>query len=70
MKHLIEEHTELVFNKYEQLSYNDKEETYVELFIDNELVGEIEVWVDSEVDDREYICVNYEIIYLDELKTK
>ena len=67
---LIEEHTELVFNKYEQLSYNDKEETYVELFIDNELVGEIEVWVDSEVDDREYICVNYEIIYLDELKTK
>ena len=36
---LIEEHTKLVFNKYEQLSYNEKEETYVELFIDDELVG-------------------------------
>jgi|TARA_Y100000389_G_scaffold60144_1_gene56269 hypothetical protein len=67
---LIEEHTKLVFNKYEQLSYNDKEETYVELFIDDELVGEIEVWGDSEMDGREYICVNYEILYLDELKTK
>jgi hypothetical protein len=30
----------------------------------------MEVWKDSEMEGREYVCINYEIIYLDELKTK
>jgi hypothetical protein len=65
---LIEEHTKVVFTKYEQLSYKDYEETHVDLFVDNKLVGNIEVWGDSEMDGREYICLNYTIVYLDTLK--
>ncbi len=65
---LIEEYTEVVFTKYEQLSYKDNEETYVELYVDDKLIGEIEVWKDSEEDNREYICINYTIVYLDTLK--
>jgi len=67
---LIEEHTEVVFTKYEQLSYKDNEETYVELYVDDELIGEIEVWKDSEEENREYICLNYTIEYLDTLTKK
>jgi hypothetical protein len=29
----------------------------------------MKVWKDSEMDGREYITLNYEIVYLDELKT-
>jgi hypothetical protein len=65
---LIEEYTEVVFTKYEQLSYKDNEETYVELYVDDKLIGEIEVWKDSEEENREYICINYTIVYLDTLK--
>ena len=36
-------------------------------FTDND-VGDVKVFKDAEMDGREYICLNYEIIYLDNLK--
>ena len=66
---LIGEEDHVEFERYDQLSYQDKKEV-IELFVDNFYIGDMEVWGDSEMDGREYICVNYEILYLDELKTK
>lgn len=64
----IEEDDEVFFSEYSQLSYKDEEKEYVTLYVDNKPVGDIKVWKDSEMGGREYICVNYEIIYLDTIK--
>jgi hypothetical protein len=64
---LIEEETPVEFSRYEQLSYKDYGDAEVELFVDDKLVGLIYVWKDSLMDMREYVCINYEIVYLDEL---
>jgi len=62
------EELRLEFNKYEQLSYKDLNgKCYVELFLDNKSVGFIEVWTDVDNEEREYIIINYEMIYLDTL---
>jgi len=63
----ITEETEVQFTKYEQLSYYDNDEPEVTLFIDGVPVGQIKVWQDSEMENREYICLNYEVVYLDRL---
>lgn len=65
---MITEETEVNFGSYEQLSYLDEGMPEVSLYVDNKLIGEIKVWQDSEMENREYICVNYEIIYLDTIK--
>ena len=64
---MITEETEVQFTRYEQLSYYDNDEPEVTLFIDDIPVGQIKVWQDSEMDNREYICLNYEVVYLDSL---
>jgi len=63
----IREEDEVIFNSYDQLSYLDEGKTNVKLYIDKKLIGVIKVWKDSEQEDREYICLNYEIVYLDTL---
>ena len=68
MKRKIKEETEVKFTQYDQLSYLDEGEPEVNLYVDDRPVGHIKVWKDSEQEGREYICVNYEIIYLDRLK--
>lgn len=65
---LIEEDDFLEFDSYDQLSYSDADCAEVELYIDGIFEGYIKVWKDSEMDGREYICINHEIIYLDTLK--
>lgn len=67
-KKRIEEDDKVFFSEYSQLSYKDEEKEYVTLYVDNKPVGDIKVWKDSEMEGREYICVNYEIIYLDTIK--
>jgi len=64
---LITEETHVDFSNYDQLSYQDKNEV-IELFVDDFYIGDMEVWKDSEMEDREYICINYEVIYLDTIK--
>lgn len=61
----IREEDEVKFSKYDQLSYVDEGEPEVMLYVDDKFMGYIKVWQDSEMDGREYICLNYEIIYLD-----
>lgn len=51
----------------EELSYLDFEDEYVTLFHNGILVCPIEVFTDRENENREYICVNNEVTYLDTL---
>lgn len=64
------EELELKFENYSQLSFDDLGEEYVLLFLDNEIIGLVEVSTDVENQNREYIIVNHEIIYLDTIKSK
>jgi hypothetical protein len=64
------EELELKFENYSQLSFEDLDEEYVQLFLDNESVGLVEVSTDVENQKREYIIVNHEIIYLDTIKSR
>ena len=59
---------QLEFKNYEELSYLDEDDYYVELFHNGDFVGNLKVYLDAEENDREYIIVNYEIIYLDTIK--
>jgi hypothetical protein len=63
---LINEEELIEFDSYEQLSFENKDEL-IELFIDDFYIGDLKVWKDSEMEGREYVCINYEIIYLDTL---
>lgn len=63
---LIEEEELIEFDSYEQLSFENKDEL-IELFIDDFYIGDLKVWKDSEMEGREYVCINYEIVYLDTL---
>ena len=62
---LITEETEVKFEKYTDLSYLDDGEPEITLFNKDMIVGYIKVWKDTEQDGREYICLNYEVVYLD-----
>lgn len=62
---MITEDIEVKFKEYSELAYLDLGEPEVGLYVNSVYVGDIKVWKDSEEDDREYICVNYEVIYLD-----
>lgn len=64
---LLCEEDEIVFEKYEDLSYENKGEL-IELYVKGEYVGDMEVWNDSEMDGREYVTINYTIVYLDTIK--
>ena len=66
----IEEETEVEFEKYTDLTYSDIGWEDVELYVKGVYLGNIKVWLDSEMENREYICVNYEIVYLDTLKNQ
>lgn len=63
------EELELKFENYFQLSFEDLGEEFVQLFLDNESIGLVEVFTDKDNQKREYIIVNHEIIYLDTIKS-
>ena len=59
----------LDFKDYNQLSFEDDgQSAYVKVYLDDEPVAFCKVYNDRENDSREYICINYEILYLDTLK--
>ena len=64
----ITEEDEVIFNSYDQLSYQDFGGEGIVLMVDDVLIGECEVWTDEENENREYILINYEMIYLDTIK--
>lgn len=67
MKEITEE-DEVIFDSYDQLSYQDFGGDNIVLTVDSVLIGECEVWTDVENENREYITINYEMIYLDTIK--
>lgn len=68
MNKIIEEETEVKYQNLDDLTYIDFGEDMIALYVNKEFEGDIKVWKDSEMDGREYICINYEIIYLDTIK--
>jgi hypothetical protein len=58
----------LEFSSYSQISFLDDEHEYVKVFLDGNSVGYALVYTDMENDNREYIVVNNEILYLDTLE--
>ena len=68
MNKIIEEETEVKYQNLDDLSYIDFGEDMIALYVKKQFEGDIKVWKDSEMDGREYICINYEIIYLDTIK--
>ena len=61
----IQEEDEVKYQNPEELSYMDFGDETVALYVKGQYEGDIKVWKDSEMDGREYVCINYEIIYLD-----
>ena len=74
MRNLITEEFEVDYTNDNQLSYEqiiiNDECDYVELYVDDFYIGDCEVWLDSEMDSREYIVLNYTIVYLDTITLK
>jgi hypothetical protein len=62
---MITEDIEVKFKEYSELAYLDLGEPEVGLYVNTVYVGDIKVWKDSEEEGREYICINYEVVYLD-----
>lgn len=61
---------ELVF-EYESLkdlNYYDPKIEYIDLYRKGDFVGYIEVWTDRENEEREYIIINNELVYLDTIE--
>lgn len=64
----ISEEDEVIYSNLEDLSFfilSDEDSYEVELYICGKFVGYCNLWYDSEMNDRPYIILNYEIIYLD-----
>jgi len=64
----IQEEDEVKYQNLEELSYFDDKGDTVALYVNKQYEGDIKVWKDSEMDGREYVCINYEIVYLDTLR--
>ena len=61
---ILTEEDRIFFNRYDELSYT-KKDSMVELYVNDFCIGHMKVWVDSEMNGREYLTINDEIIYLD-----
>ena len=62
------EEINLEYKDLKQLSYYDPKTAYIDLYCKNEFVGYLEVWTDRQNEQREYIIINSEIVYLDTIK--
>lgn len=66
---LITEEDLVDFKSYDDLSYDDMDGAPNVLLLNKgTIIGETKVWLDSEMEGREYITLNHEIVYLDTLK--
>ncbi len=72
MHELITEEVEVFYNTDKQLSYEfyNTDYDYIELYIDDFYIGICEVWLDIEMDYRQYTILNYTIVYLDTITLK
>jgi hypothetical protein len=63
----ITEEEEVYFEEYSDLEYFKKRKEMITLYNKGKIEGNCYIWKDSEMDNREYIILNYEVIYLDTL---
>ena len=56
--YLIEEHDEVNFENYNELSYKNKGHL-IEIYLNDMYEGDMVVYGDSEMNGREYVCINY-----------
>ena len=68
----IDEDTDVQYNNLSELSYFDDSGFDVELFVNGDCIGICEVWTDSGDDadplsQREYLALNNEIVYLENI---
>lgn len=69
IKNIIDEEWEVEYQTQDELSYEPYIDGYVELYVDGFYEGVCQVWYDNEMNGREYIVLNYTIIYLDTLNS-
>lgn len=58
----------LDYTDLSELSYYDSESDYIDLYKGDDFVGYLYVYTDVENEKREYVCINYEIVYLDTIE--
>lgn len=51
-----------------QLSYIDDGKPFVQILKNGDPIASLLVYTDKENSNREYVCINYGIVYLDTLK--
>ena len=61
----LTEESQIDYNELSDLSYYETGTENVDVYVEDTYIGEIEVFTDRENDEREYICINYEMVYLD-----
>ena len=59
---------DIEYKDIKYLLYYDQKEEHVELYNNGDFVDNIIVFTDRENEDKEYICINSEVVYLKELK--
>lgn len=64
----ITEDTPMEFKNYSDLMYYETGTDYIDLYVKGDFAGYCKVWLDGEMGDREYICLNHTIVYLDTLE--
>lgn len=63
---VLTEEDRIDFNTYGELFYLKKEEgSHVELYVKGTYVGDMQVWTDADMQDRKYLTINHEVVYLD-----
>lgn len=70
---IIDEDTSIEFTQYSEITFNylddiEDEISYVLIYLNGKFVANMRIWYDSLMEDREYLTINHEIIYLDTLK--
>lgn len=51
-----------------ELTYYDSGSEYVDIYLSNNFIGYLLVWIDVDNENKEYIIINHEIIYLDTIQ--
>jgi hypothetical protein len=65
---ILTEESQVDYNELSDLSYYETGTESVDVYVEGIYIGEIEVFTDRENDEREYICINYEMVYLDTIE--
>jgi len=62
----------LDYKSQSQLSYLDglQKNSHVEIYLDDQSKAILEVWTDRENENREYVLINHEMIYLDTIRKR